>query len=105
MIPRYTPDDFEALWSPHTRYAAWLEVELAACDAMEAEGLVPVGTADAVRAAGVVIDPERIEAIEAETRHDVIAFLTHVEGAGGAPARRPDSGAPAPRPRGGSTGG
>jgi O-acetylhomoserine/O-acetylserine sulfhydrylase-like pyridoxal-dependent enzyme len=31
LIPRYTPDDFEALWSPHTRYAAWLEVELAAC--------------------------------------------------------------------------
>ncbi len=87
MIPRYTPDDFEALWSPHTRYAAWLEVELAACDAMEAEGLVPVGTADAVRAAGVAIDPERIEAIEAETRHDVIAFLTHVEEQVGAPAR------------------
>ncbi len=87
MIPRYTPATSRRSGRRARRYAAWLEVELAACTAMEAEGLVPVGTADAVRAAGVVLDPERIEAIEAETRHDVIAFLTHVEEQAGPPAR------------------
>ncbi len=87
MIARYTPEDFATLWSPERRYAAWLEVELAACEAMEAEGLVPKGTADQVRAKAPRIDPARIDAIEAETRHDVIAFLTHVEEQVGAPAR------------------
>lgn len=87
MIPRYTPADFAALWSPARRYAAWLEVELAACTAMEGHGLVPVGTAEALRAANLRLDPDRIEAIEAVTRHDVIAFLTHVEELAGPPAR------------------
>ena len=87
MIPRYTPKDFAALWSPDRRYDAWLQVELAACASMETEGLVPVGTADAIRAKKITLDPERIEAIEAQTRHDVIAFLTHVEELAGEPAR------------------
>lgn len=87
MIPRYTPTDFAALWSPERRYAAWLEVELAACAAMEAEGIVPTGAAKAIRDMGLRLDPDRIEAIEAETRHDVIAFLTHVEELAGPPAR------------------
>ncbi|MEZ4390147.1 MAG: adenylosuccinate lyase [Polyangiales bacterium] len=87
MIPRYTPSDFEALWSASRRYETWLAVELAACEAMEAEGLVPEGTAEGVRAASPRLDPARIDAIEAETRHDVIAFLAHVEEQVGAPAR------------------
>ncbi|MFO0648092.1 MAG: adenylosuccinate lyase [Polyangiales bacterium] len=87
MIPRYTPKEFAALWSPDRRYDAWLQVELAACASMETEGLVPVGTADAIRAKKITLDPERIEAIEAQTRHDVIAFLTHVEELAGEPAR------------------
>ncbi len=87
MIPRYSPPDLTALWSPAARYATWLEVELAACDAMETEGLVPAGTAATLRAKDVKIDPERIDAIEQTTKHDVIAFLTHVEEIAGAEAR------------------
>ena len=57
MIPRYTPDDFLALWSDATRFETWLEVELAACDAMEEANLVPRGTAAAIRGARLVIVP------------------------------------------------
>ena len=87
MIPRYSPKDFEKLWSDRTKYETWLEVELAACDAMEAAGLVPSGTASAIRDKKITLDPSRIDEIEATTRHDVIAFLTHVEELAGEPAR------------------
>src|SRR5690606_20530422 len=87
MIPRYTPQEFRELWSDRTRYAIWLEVELAACEAEEEAGLVPKGTAAAIRSKNLTLDPARIEAIEATTRHDVIAFLTHVEELAGEPAR------------------
>jgi adenylosuccinate lyase len=87
MIPRYTPSELAALWSPERRYQIWLEVELAACDAMEAAGVVPKGTADRIRAKGLVLDAARIEEIERTTKHDVIAFLTHVEELAGADAR------------------
>ncbi len=87
MIPRYTPADFAALWSDATRYATWLEVELAACEAMEDEGLVPRGTGGALRAMNLVPNAAAIEDIEKTTRHDVIAFLTHVEQLAGPPAR------------------
>ncbi len=87
MIPRYTPPDFGALWSAGRRYETWLRVELAACVAMESQGWVPEGTAEAIRRADLRLDPDRIEAIEGLTRHDVIAFLTHVEETVGEPAR------------------
>src|SRR5689334_343408 len=88
MIQRYSRPDFAALWSDGARYELWLEVELAACRAMEAEGLVPSGTANKVAgAARGRLDPARILEIEARTRHDVIAFLTHVEEVAGEPAR------------------
>ncbi len=87
MIPRYTPDDFRALWSDARRYRAWLDVELAACEAMERAGTVPAGTAAAVRPFADKLDPEAIDEIERTTRHDVIAFLTHVEQLAGPPAR------------------
>jgi len=91
MIPRYTPPDFAALWSSATRYATWLEVELAACEAMEVDGLVPAGTARALRdrfAGGkLALDPDRIDVIERTVKHDVIAFLTHVEELAGGEAR------------------
>jgi adenylosuccinate lyase len=75
-------------WSDAHRYDTWLEVELAACAAMEDEGSVPRGTAEAVRAkAQGKLDPARIDEIERVTRHDVIAFLTHVEELAGEPAR------------------
>jgi adenylosuccinate lyase len=88
MIPRYSRPELAALWDDRYRFDLWLEIELAACRAMERAGSVPDGTADrvAVAAAGR-LDPARILAIEATTRHDVIAFLTHVEELAGEPAR------------------
>jgi adenylosuccinate lyase len=88
MISRYSRPELSRLWSDEHRYRTWLDVELAACEAMEDEGTVPRGTAAAVRAkAAGRMDPARIEEIEHTTRHDVIAFLTHVEELAGEPAR------------------
>ena len=87
MIPRYTPKDLSALWSSDRRYAVWLEVELAACEAMEDADLVPKGTAARIREKKLVLDADRIDEIERTTKHDVIAFLTHVEELVGADAR------------------
>jgi adenylosuccinate lyase len=91
MIPRYTPPEFGELWSATTRYATWLEVELAACEAMEVcshgVSLIPPGTADALRQRKLRLDSARIDAIERTVKHDVIAFLTHVEELAGAEAR------------------
>jgi adenylosuccinate lyase len=88
VIPRYSRPEVAALWADRARFETWLEVELAVCDAMEAAGTVPAGSAAAVRGKAVgKLDPERILAIEATTRHDVIAFLTHVEELAGEPAR------------------
>jgi len=87
MIPRYSPADYVALWSSDRRYQIWLDVELAACDAMEEAGLVPKGTASRIRAKKLTLDAARIEEIERTTKHDVIAFLTHVEELAGEDAR------------------
>jgi adenylosuccinate lyase len=87
MIPRYTPEPFAALWSAQAKYDAWLEVELAACAAMERAGLVPEKTAERLAAKRLALDPARIDAIEVTVKHDVIAFLTHVEELAGDDAR------------------
>ncbi|MEQ9324671.1 MAG: adenylosuccinate lyase [Polyangiaceae bacterium] len=87
MIPRYTPQPFADLWSAQSKYDTWLAVELAACDAMEAADIVPKGTADRIRAAEPKLDPAAIDEIEKTVKHDVIAFLTHVEQLVGADAR------------------
>ncbi len=87
MIPRYTPSEFADLWSPARRFDVWLEVELAACESMEQDGLVPRGTAAGIRAKDIALSPARIEEIERTTKHDVIAFLTHVEELAGLDAR------------------
>jgi adenylosuccinate lyase len=88
MIPRYSRPELAALWEDKYRFELWLEIELAVCEAMELSGTVPTGTAEAVRAAaGGKLVPSRILEIEATTRHDVIAFLTHVEELAGEPAR------------------
>jgi adenylosuccinate lyase len=88
MISRYTRRELAELWSDRHRYETWLRIELAACTAMEAAGTVPAGTAAAVKekAAGK-LDPAAILAHEERTKHDVIAFLTHVEELAGEPAR------------------
>ncbi len=87
MIPRYSPKEFAALWSDRRRFETWFDVEIAACEAMERAGHVPAGTADQVRPFRAQLDPARIDEIEAITRHDVIAFLTHVEQLAGPAAR------------------
>ena len=92
MIPRYTRSELAAIWAPEHRLRLWLEIELCALEAMAALGQVPRDVAAKVRAAAegrgaALIDPRRIEEIEAETRHDVIAFLTHVEQVIGPEAR------------------
>ena len=88
MIPRYTRPELVELWSDSHRYEIWLRVELAAGAEMEKAGTVPTGTTAAVRAkAAGKLDPARILEHEERTRHDVIAFLTHVEELAGEPAR------------------
>jgi adenylosuccinate lyase len=77
MIPRYTHPEMGAIWSERRRYETWLEVELAAADAMAEAGLVPAEAARELRARGG-FDIARIEAIEQVTQHDVIAFTTAV---------------------------
>jgi len=75
MIPRYSRPEMAALWSPETRYSIWLEIETAATEAMAELGLVPEESAKAVRERGG-FDVARIDEVEREVRHDVIAFLT-----------------------------
>lgn len=88
MLERYSRPVLRDLWSDLKRYDTWLEVELAACEAMEEAALVPSGTAAQVRArAAGRLDAGAILAHEARTKHDVIAFLTHVEEVAGEPAR------------------
>src|SRR6187397_3011649 len=77
MIARYTNPEMGAIWSDQRRYETWLQVELAATDAMAAEGLVPADAARDLRERAA-FDIGRIEAIEQVTQHDVIAFTTAV---------------------------
>jgi adenylosuccinate lyase len=79
MIPRYSRPDMVAIWSPETRFRIWFEIEAHACDAQAALGVIPAENAAAVwKARDVTFDTARIDEIEAVTRHDVIAFLTHL---------------------------
>jgi len=92
MIPRYSRPQMAAIWAPENRLRLWLEVELEVLQAMAELGQVPAAAAAPVREAAeqqiaAIIDPARIEAIEAVTRHDVIAFLTHLEEVIGPEAR------------------
>jgi adenylosuccinate lyase len=90
LIPRYSRPEMAAIWSDESRFAIWMEVELTACEAMASMGLVPAEVAAKLRAAQWEMGPEDarvIAEIEAETRHDVIAFLTHLERKMGADAR------------------
>jgi adenylosuccinate lyase len=77
MIPRYSRPEMVNIWSPETRFRIWLEIEAHACDAMVGLGVVPAEAAKAIWERGN-FDPERIDEIERETKHDVIAFLTNV---------------------------
>jgi adenylosuccinate lyase len=90
MIPRYSRPEMRRIWAPETRLRIWFEIEAHALDAMAGLGIVPKEAAEAVWAADAASPPfdlDRIDSIEAETRHDVIAFLTHVAERTGPAAR------------------
>ena len=75
MIPRYSRPQMSSIWAPEARFRIWFEIEAHALDAMAELGIVPREAAEAVWAKGG-FDVERIDTIEAEVKHDVIAFLT-----------------------------
>jgi adenylosuccinate lyase len=89
MIARYSRPEMTALWSAETRFAIWFEIEAHAADAMAELGVIPKEAAAAIWAGGrgYAWNVERIDAIERETKHDVIAFLTHVSEVVGPEAR------------------
>ncbi|MBX9930870.1 MAG: adenylosuccinate lyase [Methylobacterium sp.] len=80
MIPRYSRPEMTAIWSPETRFRIWFEIEAHATSALAEIGVVPKEAADIVWEKGreAVFDVARIDEIEAVTKHDVIAFLTHL---------------------------
>jgi adenylosuccinate lyase len=80
MIPRYTRPQMAEIWDPQTRYRIWFEIEAHAADAMAELGLIPREAARAIWDKGrhATFDIARIDAIESEVKHDVIAFLTHL---------------------------
>jgi adenylosuccinate lyase len=80
MIPRYTRPEMAAIWDPQTRYRIWFEIEAHAADAMAELGVIPKAAAKAIWDKGkhAKFDLARIDAIEREVKHDVIAFLTHL---------------------------
>jgi adenylosuccinate lyase len=80
MIPRYSRPEMAAIWEPETRFRIWFEIEAHATDALAALGEVPPEAAARIWEKGkdAVFDVDRIAEIEAVTKHDVIAFLTHL---------------------------
>lgn len=80
MIPRYSRPDMVAIWEPQTRFRIWFEIEAHACDALAELGVIPKESARAIweKAGNVTFDVARIDEIERTTKHDVIAFLTHL---------------------------
>ncbi|MBU3732700.1 MAG: adenylosuccinate lyase, partial [Beijerinckiaceae bacterium] len=80
MIPRYSRPEMVAIWSPETRFRIWFEIEAHACDALAAIGVIPKGSAKTIWEKGgkAEFNVARIDEIEREVKHDVIAFLTHL---------------------------
>jgi adenylosuccinate lyase len=79
MIPRYSRPEMVAIWSPETKFRIWFEIEAHAADAQAELGVIPKAAAAAVwKAKDAEFDVARIDEIEAVTKHDVIAFLTHL---------------------------
>ncbi|HUD59919.1 MAG TPA: adenylosuccinate lyase [Acetobacteraceae bacterium] len=94
MVPRYTRPEMDAIWAPANRFRIWFEVEALAAEAMAELGTIPISAARAIRERGGAkikaisqADIDRIDALERETRHDVIAFLTWLAEAVGEDSR------------------
>jgi len=88
MISRYSLPEFDVIWSQKTKYENWLTVEVMACEAMEAAGIVPVGTSEKiVSKLPSIIDISKIEQLEETTKHDLVAFLQYIEEKVGPDAR------------------
>ena len=80
MIPRYTRPEMASIWEPQTRFKIWFEIEAHAADALAELGVIPKEAARTIwaKAKDATFDVARIDEIERETKHDVIAFLTHL---------------------------
>jgi len=80
MIPRYSRPEMTSIWSAETRFRIWFEIEAHACDALAELGVIPASAAKTIweRGSAATFDVARIDEIERETKHDVIAFLTHL---------------------------
>src|SRR4029434_2566881 len=80
MIPRYTRPEMAAIWAPETRFRIWFEIEARAASAMAELGLIPKSASTAIwdKGSKAKFDVARIDEIEREVKHDVIAFLTHL---------------------------
>src|SRR6201982_2408935 len=80
MIPCYTRPAMAALWDPQTRFRIWFEIEAHAADAMAELGIIPKAAAKKIwdKGKAATFDVARLDAIEREVKHDVIAFLTHL---------------------------
>src|SRR5947209_7603656 len=94
MIPRYSRPAMTAIWSPEIKFRIWFEIEAHAADAMAELGIVPKEAAKKIwdKGKAAQFDVARIDAIEAEVKHDVIAFLTHLAEIVGPEARFVHSG-------------
>ncbi|SIQ07133.1 Adenylosuccinate lyase [Rhizobium sp. RU20A] len=89
MIPRYSRPEMVAIWSPETKFRIWFEIEAHACDALAELGVIPADAARVIweKGGAATFDVARIDEIEAVTKHDVIAFLTHLSEIVGPDAR------------------
>ena len=86
MIERYTRKEIKKIWEDYNRYSLWLEIELAAAEAMEKLKIIPKGVVKKVKSKAI-INPKRILQIEGKVKHDIIAFLTSISEKAGKEAR------------------
>jgi len=80
MIPRYSRPEMVQIWTPESKYRIWFEIEAHACDALAELGVIPKEAAKTIwqRGGEAEFNIDRIDEIEAEVKHDIIAFLTHL---------------------------
>tara|TARA_B110000858_G_scaffold151250_1_gene172219 strand:+ start:1739 stop:2242 length:504 start_codon:yes stop_codon:yes gene_type:complete len=86
MVPRYSRKEMVDIWSDDSKYSIWLDIEVYALEGMEIVGIVPKGTAKIVREKAS-FESKRIDEIESEIKHDVLAFLTNISESVGPEAR------------------